>query len=192
VPRADAAIRQYAGAALAYLGDGAAFEQNLRLMIEQFGSLNDPTTLDRVVKSSLLVADATSDPKPLLTRIERALAGKPDANLCAWLNLTKMLGLYRIGNFQSCIEATENVKGPIDNRARTTTADLLKAMALQRLGQVQQARDLLVGAEGRMDEGFRKPLGIGGDEESWLTYQVFRREANKIIRPGGSSNEPNY
>ena len=187
----DAATRQYAGAAFAYLGDVSGYEQNLRLMIARFGTLRNPTIVDRVAKTSLLLPDTASvDPKSILARLDHALADLTDANLRLWLSLTRSLALYRTGNFPDCIAAAQKVSDISDHRLRTATAEVVKAMAYERLGQRQQALDSLASAERRMMDDFRPPGGIGGDEESWLTYRVLHRQAQQLIRTNAPSPSP--
>jgi hypothetical protein len=94
---------------------------------------------------------------------------------------------YRQGEFAKAVDRLRLSVSPGAEVAYLDgTAYLFLAMAQQRLGRVEDARESMTKARAVADEKFPKvDRGqlLGADWADWLRFQIARREAEKLVKP---------
>jgi hypothetical protein len=163
------------------MGDVAAYRDTAKAMLERFGGTDVSTVGERTAKVCLLTGTPVGEMAKLQALTDQALASKEDENLMPWFSLSKGLAEYRAGRFSSCLEYMDKTEA-ITSPAARATADLLRAMAHQRMGHAAEAQSFLDKAHERMEKEVAKP-GVDRIEssENWLICQVLRREADGLF-----------
>jgi tetratricopeptide (TPR) repeat protein len=176
----------YRGCLLAYLGDQTAHREHCRAMLELYGGSDISQITQRTAKTCLLLPDS-AEPTQMLAMCERVLArpGKSKESE-SWCLLVKALALYRLGQFDGCLESTAKSLSTDrrDIALRTISVDLLRAMALQKLHRADEANGALAKALKRMEKDLPKAgmddLGES-NTENWLMVHVLCREAEGLV-----------
>jgi serine/threonine protein kinase/WD40 repeat protein len=169
-----ACMRLYAGHVEQYRGE-------CRQMLDHFKGSNNPTVVDQTAKACLLDPDPVGDPVTLTRLADYALSKDPNN---PWFLMTKGLALYRSGNYSDSVTWLEQSRDRF-NGSMWTGVDYFLALSYFRLGQREQARQLLNRAIEELNaRGVVSPSKVeseAGGIENWVVYQLARREAEKLI-----------
>jgi tetratricopeptide (TPR) repeat protein len=173
------------GCLLAYTDQPDAYREHCRKMLRQFGGTTDMFVADRMAKSCMLLPGATDDLTQQSRLVEVTLTRGAGTGYMRHFALNKGLAEYRQEHFRPAVDwLEESLRSLPDNLPAKFTATLLLAMAHHRLGDAEQARDLLAEARGVMEQKLAK----AGEEdlecsviEDWLICHVIRREAEALF-----------
>jgi hypothetical protein len=171
-----------------YLGDDAAYRQAALGMLERFGGSTNAPVGERAAKVCLLTATPVGDMAQLQRLIDKALASQEDASLRPWFAMAKALAQLRAGQHASALEYLDQCR-TITSNAGQIAAALIRAMALQGMGERDKAKEEFTRAAARVDNELPKagaaPLN---SPENWMICHILRRQADQLIN-GKSSKE---
>jgi WD40 repeat protein/serine/threonine protein kinase/tetratricopeptide (TPR) repeat protein len=166
------------------LRDIEGYRRVCREMLARFGQTKEPSVAEGTAKTCLFVPDAVPDLQPVLKLAGQAVTGTEQHRDYDWFLLCRGMADYRAGRFTDAIDLLKKVLSPNDETLyRDTLVHLFLAMAHQRLGQADEARQALDTARTLMEQRFPKPEGKGLDNgwDDWLRCQIVRREAEQLI-----------
>jgi WD40 repeat protein/Flp pilus assembly protein TadD len=181
-------------AALVHLlrGDADGYRRLCSRALERFDRTADPFAAVYLAWAGVLDAEARVDPAALLRLAERATAADPDGYL-----MLRSLGaaLLRSGQPEAAVRRLNQALG-VQQQSPTTW--LLLALAHQRLGQIDEARNRLRQAQRWIDQATpSKPAGAvvlaGSDSLPWterLGLQRLRREAEARVGDVATGTPP--
>jgi WD40 repeat protein/tRNA A-37 threonylcarbamoyl transferase component Bud32 len=166
-----AACGRHAGLRL-HLDDTAGYRKACATLLERFGKGADAPVANDVAWVAALGPEALPDLKPVLELARGAVQASPKDP-----NRQNTLGalLYRAGQYKEAVaELSEALKR---NAQKGTWSDFLfLAMAHQRLGRTDEAREWLDRAVQALDRGSSVDWGLR------LQQQVLRREAEQMLQ----------
>jgi tetratricopeptide (TPR) repeat protein len=177
-----------------FAGNRDAYREQCQRMLELAPRSDALGIKERTAKSCLLIPDAVDDLEPVYELADRVVTGTEENGLYQWCQLVKGLAEYRRGNDQGVIEWLELNRTEHQILQLNATEDLLLAMAYQRLGQADLARQRLQQAEQRMVEW--SALGLGdlpassnnfGDQ---MRFEILHREAVTLIHGAPPADDP--
>ena len=175
------------GCLLAYQQDVDRYRKHCKAMWERFGNSDSLEIAERTGETCLLLPEG-GDAEKLLAKANRGLAmAEGNRDRQSWFSLLKALALYRNGAFGDCVQLAQKCQdlSPDPYPPRAAMADLLSAMAYQRLGETKKARLKLDLALQRIDADLppvseSRPMQYAGPSD-WLICQTLRREAESLI-----------
>jgi tetratricopeptide (TPR) repeat protein len=178
-------------------GDVAGHQQLCREMVAQFRETSDANVADSVCKICLLGPSEINLTKLPITLLREATSDPQQKDNRHWFVACCALIAYREGNYEKSVDWTKEM--PEFKTQSGALALVVRALAEQRLGQVDQARETLAQAEtvippelrGLGAEGYVGPLPAspGSVGHDWLAPEILRREAEKLIR-GKAASQP--
>ncbi len=173
---------------LAHANDQAAYRRLSQQALRQFSATRDPAVGASLTKACLLLPPAPSDLPALKRMMETAVAA--GATQAAWPDLELAAGLaeYRQGNFTAALEWLQRLAKPDDNTTGCVLAWLGSALAQQRLGHADPARQALTQAL-RLASA-RGPALDGPDWSERLAALVLEREARALIVQEPGDQQP--
>lgn len=171
-------------------GDIEGHQQLCREMVAQFRETTDANVADSVCKTCLLGPGEINLSKLPIALLREATNDPQQKDNRQWFVACCALISYREGHHEKAIEWTTQTS------KLTTQAGALalvvRALAEQQLGRVDQARATLAQAEtvipaelrGLGVEGYAGPLPVSpvSVHHDWLAPEILRREAAKLIR----------
>jgi serine/threonine protein kinase/tetratricopeptide (TPR) repeat protein len=176
----------YRAALLAYRGDLPGYAEHCRLMLDRFAQAKDRHIVEGTAKACLLLPHAAADHRLLTDLADRLLAyheQSGDQRSLPWSRMLKGLAEYRRGDFAEALPWLEGSRTP-EFVCLRPTSDLVRAMALYRLGRVAEAEAVL-GDAARRIQRVVPAAGVGDLAEHglvhWLPCQVLLREAKALI-----------
>jgi tetratricopeptide (TPR) repeat protein len=167
------------------VGDSASYEQLGRHFIDRAGQIKDPDIAFFLCRACLVRPQGLAEPARLMQWAEQAVAIRPR---CEWYLHVLGAAHYRAGQFDQAIrrcheslEAAPKWPGHVQNW-------LVLAMAHQRLGQTEQARQWLEKAgqwrekiaQGRPRAAVVAPSHVPPSD--WLEFLVLYPEAQALVR----------
>jgi tetratricopeptide (TPR) repeat protein len=176
--------------ALCHLATGnvVGYREACHSMIEQFHETDDPATAQFVAWSCALAPNAVDDYEPVLASANKAVEAQPDSDQS--LN-TGGAVLHRAGYHHRAIERLTELDRRRETRDRAGNSSpaytwYFLAMARQKAGNAEQARDYLNKANQWTDE----VLADEEDPPAWnrrATLELLRGEAEALL--GGDTHE---
>ena len=171
----DATVWRQHILALLASGDDANYRRWCERLVQHFGHDKDEAVLQNVVWTCALSDGAVRDWKPLLQRVEQALAANPRS---AEPRRQLAMLLYRAGQFDAAVKRLQDMRTV--SRFHPQARDwLVMALAAQRLGRGEDAKKWLDKAEQiRRDNTEDK-------NESWedrFVYIALHLEAETLIK----------
>jgi tetratricopeptide (TPR) repeat protein len=164
-----------------YLGDDGGYRKAAMGMFDRFGQSNTKTIGERTAKICLLTSQPVGDMQKLTALLDQAMATPATDDLYPWFSLSKSLGEYRAGRFDSALQMLEKADA-VKPAAAKATVELIKAMTCQQLKRAGDAKELLASAIGRIDRELTKSDAVTvAGPENWLICQILRREAEQLI-----------
>jgi serine/threonine-protein kinase len=147
-------------------------------LLHQFGATTDPAVAERVGRACLLLPAPEDELRQAVGLTERAVAAGRSGHEIAYLFYLFAEGLarYRQGRFEDAIKRMSGEASPVMGPCPR----LVLAMAQYRKGLQDEARKTLAEAVASYDWSAEK----AGDQDAWMAH-VLRREAERLIRPGG-------
>jgi tetratricopeptide (TPR) repeat protein len=177
--------------------DIAGHQKLCREMVAKFHETSDPNVADSVCKTCLLGPTEINLSKLPITLLREATNDPNHKNNRHWFVACCALISYREGNHEQAIEWTKEL--PDLTAQAGALALVVRALAQQQLGQVDQAGASLAQAEtfiprelrGLGAESYAGPLPVlpGSVSHDWLAPEILRREAAKLIR-GTAAAQP--
>ncbi len=164
---------QYARTLLAN-GDDVNYRRWCARIVQRFGESKDETTIQHVVWTGALAEGAVRNWKSLVVRAERSATEQPQSTDRA--RLLAVL-LYRAGQFEKSLNLARKLTA-VSDPAPQARDWLLAALAAQRLGRPEEAKQALAKSEETRSKENR-------DNESWedrLAYRTLHREAAMVIK----------
>jgi serine/threonine-protein kinase len=159
-----------------FLGQEDEYRRARQALLAKFGATTDPLVAERIVRACLLRPASEDELRPVAALAERAVAIEPSKypGFPPILLFAQGLAEYRQGRLDRAIslmrgEASQ-VLGPAPR--------LVLAMALNRSGQVAEARQALAAAV--LAHDWR--AGRVNDPSGWF-FHVLRREAESLMLP---------
>jgi tetratricopeptide (TPR) repeat protein len=164
-------------------GDAGGYRRLCTQALERFDRTEDPNACVYLVWAGALDAEARVDPARLLRLAERAAAADPDGYL-----MLRSLGaaLLRAGQPEAAVQRLNQAAGM---QQESPTTWLVLALAHQRLGHIDEARNRLRQAQHWLDQATPKQsAGVvalpGPDSLPWperLGLRELRREAEAKV-----------
>lgn len=179
-----------AGPVLIEQGDVAGYENFRRAAIAMYKDTDQYTFAERTMKISLLMP-VDSDTLADLQSLEDLLFQVcKDVTLFdgmrAWGAMSLGLVEYRKGNWAEAVDWSERCRNSDDEHpVRTSITHFIEAMALQKMGRVDDAWDHLRLGREPVRATFSKPLETGSMEEGfwydWIYARILLREAETLL-----------
>jgi tetratricopeptide (TPR) repeat protein len=186
-PRDDAGW-YYRGCLLAYLGDGDRYRENCREMAKRFANDRSFYVVEVTLKTCALRPDCDV-PQERLRDMARQMDDPPDSGMNSWANLAKGMARYRLKEFDRCLAAMEESQKDGAREGRDAIASLFMAMADERLGHHQRARQTFAEVDEFVKAEPHPRLGnpdLTDDEqmsvEDWLILKVVHKEAAELLK----------
>ena len=170
------------------LGDVEGYRRACREMLARFGHTDNPNIAERTAKTCLLAPDAVGTLEPVLRLADQALIGTEGRDNYRWYLLDGGLADYRAGRFAAAVARLRKSLSPAaPTMYLDATADVVLALAQQRLGQADEAKQALADAR-ELEQRFPKVGSLGASWHDWLRYHLLRREAEALL--GGAEPGP--
>jgi tetratricopeptide (TPR) repeat protein/tRNA A-37 threonylcarbamoyl transferase component Bud32 len=165
-----------------YLGHTDEYQRARGLLLSRFGGSTDPPMAERAGRACLFMPLSDDELQPAATLIDRALAADPIRyrGVMPYYRFAKSLAEYRAGRL-------DNARALLDSETLKVLGPapiLVFAMIHHRQGESEVARQALEAAVARFDWNPAK----ANNREAWM-YHILRREADKMIPPGGPVSE---
>ncbi len=183
-----------ASAAILESGNPVAYESFRRKAIERFAGSANLIVSEQILKATLLAPADESILRPLAPLaeiVENAVRGidlqhDRDPYMTAWRHLALGFYAFRRGDDEKAIEWLHLcLASPNYNAPRSSMAQLLSAMAYDRLGLDREATALLILNRQIQDKAFKSPLlpfdGQNGFWFDWIDARILLREAEAMI-----------
>jgi Flp pilus assembly protein TadD len=160
--------------------DRAAYRGHCRRILDRYGRTTDPLTAERTAKACLLLPLGGPEQEAACDLADRAVAMAQDHWVRPWAEATRGLAAFRRGRFADAVAWADRClsRGPGDWN-REIPAHLVRAMALARLGRLDEARVALARASDLYQTKVANPGGQAAkvDWHDRVTCEVLRREA---------------
>jgi len=185
-----------AGPVLIESGDVRGYEHFRQKAIARFAGTTNPVNAERTVKISLLIP---ADPQTMkLLEPFAELAAKSFERdginagssplMASWRCVSLSLMAYRQGYTPTAKEwGRRSLSYPINTPARIATVHVIRAMACQQLGEVEQAHSELEQGRKMIEDQFARGLKKGNGPEGWWAdwhfARILLREAEALIEP---------
>jgi tetratricopeptide (TPR) repeat protein len=161
-------------------GDRAGYRDHCRRMLDRFGPTTDPMIAERTAKACLLLPLGGPEQDASCDLADRAIAMAQGHWVRPWAEATRGLAAYRREQFADAVAWADRclARGPGDWN-RELPAHLVRAMALSRLGRLDEAGAVLVRASDLYRTTVASPGGRA-DGAGWhdrVICEVLRREA---------------
>jgi serine/threonine protein kinase/tetratricopeptide (TPR) repeat protein len=177
------------------VGDAAGYRKLCERMRERFGGSKDPGEIVPLAHACVLAPGGAVDGAAALRLAEQRLAvTAPPSGHYTWSTHVMGLAHYRADQHQQAIACLNGCleKGP-DWQFRVLNW-LVLAMAHHRLGQRDQAQRWFTQAQQWIQEETRTetrkgggPIPAGWSWRDWLMVQLFRHEAEELIKKGSQA-----
>jgi tetratricopeptide (TPR) repeat protein len=176
----DHAAWERAASLWARTGDRTGYRGHCRGMLDRFGRTTDPPTAERTAKSCLLLPLGGPEQEAACDLADRAVALAQGHWVQPWAESTGGLAAYRRERLADAVAWADRClsRGPGDWN-RELPAHLVRAMALSRLGRLDEARTALARASDLYRTKVANPdrRAGGGDWHDQMNCEVLRREA---------------
>jgi tetratricopeptide (TPR) repeat protein len=180
----DTFLLQAASAAILDAGDTETYTALCRKALKQFGGTNDPVAAERVAKTCLLVPPSAEDLPRITALAETAVTRGKDQGAYNWFLLVRGMAAYRVGDWEATLDwCGRSRKLRPGNQYAVPLNLLLEAMAHQKLGHTEPAREALAKAA-RLIGNHKAELPGGGKivEHDWLNSEIIRKEAETLLK----------
>ena len=184
-----------AASALAYLGDEEGYRKLTADALARFRGTEEAMIAERIAKACLLLPPVADLPA-LAEMADRAVtAGQQAGSIdLGWFRMCKALAEYRAGegHYADALTLLEQARGSINDANGQLTADVLRAMALHKLGRTAEARKAF-------DQATRDAVKVlpvprrealsEGNFQEWCISHVVMREARVLFEPAPGAGE---
>lgn len=164
------------------LGDRDDYRRYCKRLVD-IGYLNPQTEFaERAAKAALLLPGKNEEVTDAVALAEKASA--LDKTGSFWILLAQSMAKYRAGDFNSAIRTVDQFNQKETFFIIRCTGDLLKAMALHRIGDREQAKTVFADATQELDTEWRK--GNSEFQQGWiydkLIFDIWRKECEKLLQ----------
>jgi serine/threonine-protein kinase len=160
-------------------GDDAGYRRHCRALLDRFGRTANPVIAERVAKACFLGIRPVDDGGRASRLAAVAVTAVPAHRYIAWFRLARGLAEYRVGRPLRAIDWLDQSRTAGGHLA--IQANLVLAMAEQRVGHGDRARRLLADATNSLRSRGIKGFDEGQSWHDWLTCDLLRREAEATI-----------
>jgi tetratricopeptide (TPR) repeat protein len=171
-------------ALLARAEDHPGYLQLVTRIESRFAATTDPVVAERMAKACLILAIPGRDLAIESKWAHFAVSSSKEHLYAAWFAFCQSLAEYRVGRFRSAVEWCQQVLADANHDVRPDIgANLILAMAHQKLDQSSDAREALANAARLADTSMPKLENgdLGPDWLDWLMIQAWFREARELI-----------
>jgi tetratricopeptide (TPR) repeat protein len=161
-----------------YLNNTDAYRRHRTMLLKRFGKTTDPPTAERTARACLLLPATGAELEQAVALAERAVELGKKHQYFRFFAVTKALAEYRLDRFESALEWCQK-PGTRD----VWPSLLVLAMAHQRLGHAEQARQFFDEAVKRYDWKNMK------NEWGGIIHSL-RREAEALLKIESGVKEP--
>jgi tetratricopeptide (TPR) repeat protein len=174
-------------------GDRAGYRGHCRRMLDRFGLTTDPIIAERTAKACLLLPMGGPEEAAASDLADRAVTMAQGHWVQPWAEATRALAAYRRENFADAVAWADRClsQGPADWN-RELPSHLVRAMALSRLGRLDEAHPALARASDLYRAKVAIPRGraeVGGWHDG-VICEVLRREAEAYFLDRGFPADP--
>jgi tetratricopeptide (TPR) repeat protein len=174
-------------------GDRAGYHGHCRRMLDRFGRTADPPIAERTAKACLLVPLGGPEQDTACDLADRAVALAQSHWVRPWAEATRGLAAYRREQFADAVAWADRCLARAPGYwNRELPAHLVRAMALSRLGRLDEGRAALARASDLYRTSVAKPGGRakGGNSHDQVICEVLLREAEAYILDRDFPAEP--
>jgi serine/threonine-protein kinase len=165
-------------------GDRAGYRGHCRRMLDRFGRTTVPPIAERTAKACLLLPLGGPEQEAACDLADRAVAMARGHFVEPWAEATRGLAAYRRAQFADAVAWADRclARGP-GYWNRELPAHLVRAMALSRLGRLDEARAALATASDLYRARVANPGGraTGDDWHDRVICEILRREAEAVF-----------
>jgi WD40 repeat protein/Flp pilus assembly protein TadD len=179
------------------IGDTEGYRRICRDVLARFG--NRAQLAERISKTCLLIPDAVSDLGEVFKLADRAVTGTEQHPYYRWYVHAKGLAEYRAGRDAGAVAWLTRFSPRADGVHSDAAAFSILAMAQQRLGRAEAAREALGHARAILtkkmpDPGAGRPFTAAfpfsaGDAHDWLHAAILFREAEAFVGADKKTNQ---
>lgn len=173
-------------ALLARAGDRNEYKVQCERVRKLFGDTDDPMWAERAIKSILLFPAEGDDAAVARKLASVCLKFEPNSWLFAYCHFGAGLAYFRSGDFQACVKhcdtaLTRESEGIFSRNAQ---AQFVRAMALAKLGRMDDARmSLAAGEQAYLAHSSWDGALTQGQWHDLAIAEVLRKEAEQLIAP---------
>jgi serine/threonine protein kinase/tetratricopeptide (TPR) repeat protein len=175
----------YLGPLLVQVGDLDGYNRNVERILVRFATNRTAMAAERVAKSCLVVPPPPERLAQIAEFANYALKNGKNVPMLAYFQFVEGLAFYRQGNYSQVIELIDKVIAQSGDDARTTQANMVKAMTQYHLGQKDLARETLEKGLEFANQNLPRPnardQGMGWHDT--LIARALMREARALITP---------
>jgi tetratricopeptide (TPR) repeat protein len=170
------------------VGDDAGYRPFVGEMRRRESRADDPYVAYILARSSILAPGPFVEPEQAIHWAEQAVASEPNA----WYLHVLGTAHYRAGHYEEAIRRLGASNAGDWKEDRKTQNSLVLAMLYQRLGESTKARALLDEAVEMWNaiEAEKVDGAVSMPATDWLPLQIYRREAEALIRDAGFPADP--
>jgi tRNA A-37 threonylcarbamoyl transferase component Bud32 len=163
------------------LGDRDDYRRYCKRLVD-IGYLNpEPGFAERAAKAALLLPGTKEEVTDAVALAEKASA--LDKTGSFWIFLTQSMAKYREGDFNSAIRTVHQFNQKEAFFIIRCTGDIVKAMALHRKGDHEQAKTIFADTTQEFDTEWKK--GNSEFQQGWiydkLIFDIWRKECEKLL-----------
>jgi serine/threonine protein kinase/tetratricopeptide (TPR) repeat protein/WD40 repeat protein len=167
------------------LGDQHEYRHTCSELLRRFGDTDKLEVAERIAKSCLLAPATLADLTPVYRLADRTVAGTEQHEYYRWFVLVKGLAEYRAGRLAEALDWLKRFSPQARGTHFDAIAFAVLAMAEQRLGRSNQAREALARAEQILEESYPDPASgrpFSDGWHDWLHARCLHREAVALVR----------
>jgi hypothetical protein len=170
------------------LDDAQAHASATRHFLEHHAADERVYIGERIAKVTMLRPVPPDQLGEIHKLIDRAIAANSPRGYIDWYRLTKALGEYRAGRYESCLEWADKARA-LRGHTDQATLDILQAMCNHHLGKSENARRFLQTGSMRIATYIGKPGydDLGTNPQDYLIASTLLREAQSLIEPQPAS-----
>ncbi len=181
----DSIANMQAAAVMLAGGDRAGYRRVANEMLKRFRNSRSPNDAERTAKVCLITDEFATELGDLDRLADFAVkAGAQNASIAGYFQFVRGLADYRMGRFASAVEMLRQSRTSLAGGVfeMDCLENLFEAMALFRLGQLDDARSLFKQTTQRMDLGPVRGYDDGWSWHDWLLARVAREEAERMFK----------
>jgi tetratricopeptide (TPR) repeat protein len=171
-----------------YQGDSTAYRRYCAGMLQLFDQTDDMQIAEQTAKTCLLAPGSVDDLKPVLELADRAAVGAKEQGKHSWFTTVRALASYRAGHFENALEWIEQSE-PRSEVGRLTAVSI-RAMTLNQLGRLEEARILLADAQNLHSQHTSANLANSDELFDWMRAEILYQEAAELIGNSESTAAP--
>lgn len=172
----------------AWLRDRDGYGRLCHEMLDRFGRDEDPIVNERVSKACLLLPRPARELEPAFRLIDEANMRAENHWVRPWIEATQSLAHYRRKRDNDALSlADHSLSSGGNDWNRTVVAQVVRALALRRLGRGEDARQAVQSARQTLSQV--KGVGGGDFADSWHDYLISQILLGEVADSFGDAAE---